>query len=69
MVREPRAVLREFGTETVADVIVRAHNSTADMRYLVLPQRPTGTDGWDEERLAELVTRNSMIVVSATRRP
>jgi nitrile hydratase subunit alpha len=69
MVREPRAVLREFGTETAADVIVRVHDSTADMRYLVLPQRPTGTDGWDEERLAELVTRDSMIVVSATRHP
>ena len=69
MVREPRAVLREFGAEIADDVIVRVHNSTADMRYFVLPQRPAGTDGWSEERLAELVTRNSMIGVSATKRP
>jgi nitrile hydratase subunit alpha len=69
MVREPRAVLREFGTEIADDVIVRVHDSTADMRYLVLPQRPAGTDGWTEERLAELVTRDSMIGVSATKRP
>ena len=69
MVREPRAVLREFGTEIADDVIVRVHDSTADMRYLVLPQRPAGTDGWTEERLAELVTRDSMIGVSAPKRP
>jgi nitrile hydratase subunit alpha len=69
MVREPRSVLREFGTEIPDDVTVRVHDSTADMRYLVLPQRPAGTEGWDEERLAQLVTRDSMIGVSLPRRP
>ena len=64
MVREPRAVLREFGTEIPDDVTVRVHDSTADMRYLVLPRRPAGTEGWDEERLAKLVTRDAMIGVS-----
>jgi nitrile hydratase len=69
MVREPRAVLREFGTEIPDDVTVRVHDSTADMRYLVLPQRPAFTEGWDEERLALLVTRDSMIGVSLPRQP
>jgi nitrile hydratase len=63
-VREPRAVLREFGTEIPADVVVRVHDSTADMRYLVLPMRPAGTEGWSEERLAGLVTRDCMIGVA-----
>ena len=63
-VREPRAVLREFGTELAGDVTVRVHDSTADMRYLVLPLRPAGTEGWSEERLAALVTRDSMVGVS-----
>jgi nitrile hydratase len=66
-VREPRAVLREFGTELPDDVTVRVHDSTADMRYLVLPMRPPGTEGWSEERLAGLVTRDSMIGVSLPR--
>jgi nitrile hydratase len=69
MVREPRVVLREFGTEIPDHVVVRVHDSTADMRYLVLPQRPGGTEGWDEERLAQLVTRDAMIGVSLPRRP
>jgi nitrile hydratase len=69
MVREPRAVLREFGTEIPDDVTVRVHDSTADMRYLVLPQRPAGTEGWDEERLRQLVTRDAMIGVSLALRP
>ena len=64
MVREPRRVLREFGLELPDDVVVRVHDSTADMRYLVLPLRPAGTDGWSEERLAALVTRDSMIGVA-----
>ena len=68
-VREPRAVLREFGTEIPDNVAVRVHDSTADMRYLVLPQRPAGTDGWSEERLAGLVSRDSMIGVSLPQRP
>jgi nitrile hydratase len=62
-VREPRAVLREFGTELPDKVTVRVHDSTADMRYLVLPLRPPGTEGWSEERLAGLITRDSMIGV------
>lgn len=61
VVREPRAVLAEFGLELGADVELRVHDSTAEQRYLVLPLRPVGTDGWDEDRLAALVTRNSMI--------
>ena len=67
MVREPRAVLAEFGTVIPPDVAIRVHDSTADMRYLVLPQRPAGTDGWSEEQLAALVTRDSMIGVSTPR--
>jgi nitrile hydratase len=64
MVREPRAVLAEFGLETAEHVAIRVHDSTADMRYLVLPMRPAGTDGWSEERLASLVTRDCMIGVA-----
>jgi nitrile hydratase len=67
-VREPYAVLREFGTHLADDVTVRVHDSTADMRYLVLPLRPAGTEGWSEERLAGLVTRDSMIGVSIPQR-
>jgi len=63
-VREPRRVLSEFGTEIADRVSVRVHDSTADMRYLVLPMRPQATDGWDEARLAKLVTRDSMIGVA-----
>ena len=60
-VSEPRSVLAEFGTELGTDVDVRVWDSTAELRYFVLPQRPAGTDGWSEEQLAEIVTRNSMI--------
>jgi nitrile hydratase subunit alpha len=63
-VREPRAVLKEFGTVLADNVEVRVHDSTADMRYLVLPERPAGTEGWSEDRLAALVTRDSMIGVT-----
>ncbi|HUH85077.1 MAG TPA: nitrile hydratase subunit alpha [Stellaceae bacterium] len=63
-VREPREVLREFGTIVEDRVEVRVHDSTADMRYLVLPERPAGTEGWSEEQLAALVTRDSMIGVA-----
>jgi nitrile hydratase len=66
-VREPRAVLREFGTEIPDDIEVRVHDSTADMRYLVLPRRPVGTDGWAEDRLAPLATRDSMVGVALAR--
>ena len=69
MVREPREVLKEFGLQLPDDVQVRVHDSTADMRYLVLPMRPAGTEGWSEERLAALVTRDSMIGVSLPKSP
>jgi len=68
-VREPRAVLREFGLELPAETVVRVHDSTADLRYLVLPERPAGTEGWDEARLAGLVTRDCMIGTAVPRRP
>ncbi|HUJ87571.1 MAG TPA: nitrile hydratase subunit alpha [Burkholderiales bacterium] len=64
VVREPRAVLAEFGTALPEEVAIRVHDSTADMRYLVLPMRPAGTEGWSEQRLARLVTRDSMIGVA-----
>jgi nitrile hydratase subunit alpha len=64
MVREPRMVLREFGLGIAENVQIRVHDSTADMRYLVLPMRPQGTEGWDEARLAAIVTRDSMIGVA-----
>lgn len=60
-VREPRAVLAEFGTEIAAEREVRVHDSTADMRYMVLPMRPGGTDGLDEPALAGLVTRDALV--------
>lgn len=66
-VREPRAVLAEFGTNLPDDLTVRVHDSTADMRYLVLPRRPAGTEGWSAERLAALVTRDSMIGVAVAK--
>ena len=69
VVRAPRAVLREFGTEIPDDWEVRVHDSTADMRYMVLPRRPEGTEGWGEEQLAELVTRDCMIGVALPKAP
>jgi len=60
-VSDPRGVLREFGVDLPDSVRVIVHDSTADLRYLVLPERPAGTDGWDEEALAALVTRDAMI--------
>jgi nitrile hydratase alpha subunit len=63
-VKDPRGVLAEFGTTLAPDVEVRVVDSTADMRYLVLPMRPASTEGWSEERLAALVTRDSMIGVT-----
>ncbi len=64
VVREPRAVLAEFGTVIPEDVLIRVHDSTADMRYLVVPRRPEGTDNWSEVELTRLVTRDSMIGVA-----
>ena len=60
-VKEPRKVLAEFGVDLPDSVSVRVHDSTADMRYLVLPARPTGTGDWDADRLAGIVTRDCMI--------
>ena len=68
-VREPRAVLREFGLDLPDSVQVRVHDSTADMRYVVLPARPAGTDGMGEDALAALVTRDSMIGTGLPRNP
>lgn len=62
-VREPRSVLAEFGTTLAAKTELRVHDSTADLRYMVLPLRPKGTQGWSEEALQELVSRDSMIGV------
>jgi nitrile hydratase len=66
---EPRAIMREFGTELADNVEVRVVDSSADMRYLVLPRRPDGTDGMTEAELATLVTRDSMIGVTLARQP
>lgn len=61
LVKEPRAVLQEFGLELDDDVEVRVWDSTAELRYLVLPEQPEGTDGMSEDELVDIVTRNSMI--------
>jgi nitrile hydratase subunit alpha len=61
VVSEPRAVLREFGFELGGDVDIRVWDSSAEVRYLVLPLRPAGTDGWSGEELAAIVTRDCMI--------
>jgi nitrile hydratase subunit alpha len=67
MVAEPRAVLREFGLELPAEVEIRVWDSSAEVRYLVLPLRPPGTDGWGQERLAGIVTRDCMIGTAVPR--
>ena len=61
VVREPRAVLQEFGVTLPDACAVRVWDSTAELRYLVVPERPSGTEGWSSERLAQCVTRNAMI--------
>ncbi|WP_375341717.1 nitrile hydratase subunit alpha [Patulibacter defluvii] len=68
-VREPRAVLREFGTELPAETRIRVWDSSAEVRYLVLPMRPAGTDGFSEQQLAALVTRDSMVGVGLAAEP
>ncbi len=68
-VREPRKVLAEFGLDLPATTTVRVHDSTADMRYIVVPARPDGTDGMAEADLAALVTRDSMIGVGVAKAP
>jgi nitrile hydratase len=69
IVREPRAVLKEFGTQVPEYMEVRVHDSTADLRYLVLPRRPEGTAGMSEEQLAALINRDSMIGVALADAP
>ena len=68
-VSDPRGVMREFGLDLPDSVPVKVLDSTADLRYLVLPQRPAGTEGWSEQELATLVSRDSMIGVTAARQP
>ena len=67
VVLEPRQVLREFGTEVADSVEVRVHDSTADLRYIVLPQKPAGTEGLDKDQLKVLVTRDRLIGVAPAR--
>ena len=62
-VSDPRGVLKEFGTELDDEVDIQVWDSTAELRYLVLPKRPLGTESWSENQLAEIVTRNAMIGV------
>ena len=69
VISDPREVLKEFGTTIAKDITVRVHDSNADMRYLVLPKRPAGTEGWSEEKLAALVTRDSMVGVAFAQNP
>ena len=69
VVREPRAVLHEFGVDLPDDKEIRVWDSTAEMRYLVIPERPANTDGLTEEELAALVTRDSMIGVGLVEPP
>jgi nitrile hydratase len=64
VVREPRKVLSEFGTELAEGMIVRVHDSSADLRYLVLPRRPAGTEHWNSQELAAIVTRDCMVGVA-----
>ena len=65
-VREPRAVLAEFGETVPPEVEIRVWDSTSELRYMVLPERPPGTEGWSEDALARLVTRNAMIGTERT---
>jgi nitrile hydratase subunit alpha len=66
---EPRSVLADFGVMLPADTEIRIWDSTAETRFLVLPQRPAGTEGWSEERLASLVTRDSMVGTGLAKSP
>jgi nitrile hydratase len=68
-VSDPRGVLRDFGCELPADTEIRIWDSTAEIRYIVLPMRPAGTEGWSEEKLADLVTRDSMIGTGLPKKP
>jgi nitrile hydratase len=64
VVREPRVVLKEMGLDLPKDVEIRVWDSSADIRYMVLPERPAGTEGWTEERLASIITRDSLVGVT-----
>ncbi len=64
VVFEPRAVLKEFGTALAEDVTIRVHDSNADMRYLVIPMRPHGTEGWSEEKLSQILSRDTLVGVT-----
>jgi nitrile hydratase len=66
---DPRGVLADFGVRLSASTEVRVWDSTAETRFIVMPPRPPGTEGWSEERLAALVTRDSMIGTGLTKRP
>jgi nitrile hydratase len=66
---DPRGVLREFGLELAEDVEIRVHDSTAELRYVVLPECPAGSEHFTEEALAELVTRDAMIGVAKVSLP
>jgi len=68
-VKAPRTVLADFGVTLPADIEIRVWDSTAEMRFLVVPMRPAGTDGWDETKLAALVTRDSMVGTGLPKRP
>jgi nitrile hydratase len=68
-VKDPRGVLADFGVSLPPSTNIRVWDSTAETRFMVLPMRPEGTDGWDEEKLAELVTRDSMIGTGFPKRP
>ncbi|SFM61743.1 nitrile hydratase [Variovorax sp. OV329] len=68
-VRDPRGVLAEFGVTLPDTTAIRVWDSTAELRYLVIPRRPAGTDGWSEDKLADLVTRDSMIGTGLARQP
>ena len=68
-VSDPRSVLTEFGTELPDDVEIQVWDSTSEMRYLVIPQQPAGTEGWSVDELVPLVSRNSMIGVEKARTP
>jgi nitrile hydratase len=68
-VAEPRSVLREFGVELPQDAEIRVWDSTAELRYMVIPMRPAGTEDWSEERLAGIVTRDSMIGTAVLESP
>ena len=68
-VNDPRGVLADFGVTLPADTTIRVWDSTAETRFIVLPMRPKGTDGWNEEKLASLVTRDSMIGTGFAKQP